>query len=362
MKRLTILTLTAFGLIIFHAGLYAQDIIELKDGKKLTRVRIQTEGLLKVEYKKPGLPTQYIDSLRVRNIRYQGTGNEFKTAKEAFNDGRFVEAAELFLQAGDKSGSRPPFQAHCYYRSAECYQKAGDWTAAFRGFTDFANTFNAHRLYPTALENRGICLLNNRETAKAKKEFNLFKKKVQEKGLPDYWKYEAEYWVTYMLERENPNRALKDYAKIYEDTRDTYPSVANKARLRIGRVYMEEKKFQQSLDLFNEIIANRDPDDDSEREIVAWAYLSRGTCIMRMPKKGEGTDDFKRALFDVLRVVIRYQDVGGPQAEALYWAGKCFQHLGGKESTKRWQTLYLRLQREWPGTQWAQEATKELGG
>jgi tetratricopeptide (TPR) repeat protein len=361
MKRLTIFSLVAITLGVFALGAWA-DTIELVDGKKMVRVKIQKEGLLKVEYKKPGLPLQYIDSDRVRLIKYDSTGNDYKAAVEAFENGGFAEAAELFTVVADNSDSRPVFKAHCLYRSAECYQKAGAWKDGVGRFTEFANEYNDHRLYPNALENRAICFMNNGEMDKAKSAFALFQSKVKEKGLPDYWIHESAFWMAFVEERGNPSKALKDYQTLYEATQADFPTVANKARLRIGRVYMDSKKYDEALNLFNEIIANRDPSNEAEREVVSWAYLSRGNCIMNMPKKGDGKEEFKRALYDMLRSVLHYSDVGSTQAESMFWAGKCFQHIGGKDSAKKWQTLFRRIQREWPGTSWAQEATKELGG
>jgi len=361
MKRLTIFSLVAFGLAVLASGVRA-DTIELTEGKKMVRVKVQKEGLLKVEYKKPGLPLQYIDSDRVKLIEYDSTGNDYKAAVDAFDNGGFSEAAELFTVVADNSDSRPVFRAHCLYRSAECHQKAGDWQSGIGRFTEFANEFNEHRLYPHALENRAICFMNNQELDKAQSAFTLFESKVKEKGLPEYWTHEAAFWMAFMSERSSSSKALKSYRDLYEATKETHPTVANKARLRIGRVYMASKNYDEALALFTEIIDNRDPNNASEREVVSWAYLSRGNCIMNMPKKGDGKEEFKNALFDMLHAVYHYQDVGATQAESMFWAGKCFQHIGGKDSGKQWQALFHRIQREWAGTSWAQDATKELGG
>ncbi len=359
MKHLKIFSLVGVAFLMF-ASLIQADTIELKDGKLLLRVKIQKEGLLKVEYKKPGLPTQYVDSLRVKEIKYDSTGNEYKAAKEAVSNQAFREASDLYLVVADKSDHRPVFRAHCLFKAADYAKMAADWNGAVEGFTLFCNEYPDHRLYPAGLENRAIALLNRGDPAKAKSAFGLFQKKVKEKGLPDYWKFEAEYWMNFMLERENPSKASKVYRDIYDKTKDSYPTIANKARLRIGRVLMQQKQYKNAVKLFDEIIDNRDPNDVSEREVLSWAYLSRGHCVMNMPMKGDGKAEFKAALYDMLRAVYHYEDVGSTQAEGMFWAGKCFQSLGGPESGKKWQALYRRIQREWPGTQWAQLAAKEV--
>ncbi len=138
-----------------------------------------------------------------------------------------------------------------------------------------------------------------------------------------------------------------------------YPDVANKCRLRIGRVLLMEKKYDEAVKFCDEIIENR---MDADREVVAGAYLIRGRCRMSRTNPKPKPEDYKEALYDLLRVVVHYKDVGGPQAEAMYFAGKCFQLLGGKDSARHWQGLYRRLQREWPASPWTKEATKELTG
>ncbi len=361
MKRLPIISLVVLAFFILVSPALLADTIEFKDGKLMTRVKIQKEGLLKVEYKKPGLPLQYVDSVRVKAVKYDNAGNEYKTAREAFGNESYLEAGDLFQAVSEKSDHRPVFRAHCLFRAAESYQRAGDWKSGIQGFTIFANEFKDHRLFPDSLKNRAICFLNNREPAKAKKAFAYFQKKVGEAGLPDFWKYESAYWMVYIQEGENATRALRDYNALYQSTKASFPTIANKARLRIGRVHTAEKKFKEALALFNEIIDNRDPDNETEREVISWAYLSRGYCVMMMPKKGDAKEEYTKVLYDMLRCVVHYPDVGSTQAEAMYWAGKCFQHLGGKESTKKWQSLFVRIQREWPGSRWAQEAAKELG-
>ena len=190
--------------------------------------------------------------------------------------------------------------------------------------------------------------------------FDLLAKMVSDKGMGEFWQHESKYWQILVRESKDRNKAKKDYQDLFDATRESFPSIANKARLRIGRIDVHEKRFKEALALFDEIIDNRFA---SDREVVAWAYLSRGNCKMNMPKQGDGKAQFKDALFDLVRVWAHYEDVGGPQAEAMYWSAKCLQYLGEdvKESTRRWQTLFRRIQHDWPGTQWAKLATSEIG-
>ncbi|MFH1998652.1 MAG: tetratricopeptide repeat protein, partial [Planctomycetota bacterium] len=142
------------------------------------------------------------------------------------------------------------------------------------------------------------------------------------------------------------------------DVKAQYPEVANKARLRIGRVLIQQKKFAEAEAFFTEIIDSRMEAPD--KDVVAGAYLGRGLCTLS--KRDATKEDNKQALFDLLRVVVSYKDVGEHQPEALYHAGKCFLLVGDKDAARRSQALFSRLKTDWPASIWAQKAIKELGG
>lgn len=361
MKRAMLFSLAVLGITLFSGGLGA-DTIELKNNKKFLKVKVSKEGLQKVEYRKPGLPPQSIDSEKVRTIRYDSGGQEYKSGLAALAERAYIDAAEFFMNVADET-SQDVLRAHCIYRAAECLQKAGVWKDSISLFTQFVKENRNHRLYPNALENCAICYLNSRDLPKAEKGFSFLNTKVGELNLSDFWKYSSEYWMIYVKEsKQSSQRSLTAYQDLYTKTSKEHPAIANKVRLRIGRVYISSKKYGDALALFNEIIDNR---FESDREIVAWAFMSRGFCTMSMAagmKKGAKAE-FKKALYDLLRVVVHYEDVGSPQAEAMFWAGKCFQNLGEdvKDSTKRWRGLYNRIRTEWPGSPFAPDASKELG-
>ncbi len=362
MKRAMLFSLAILCMAVF-TGVLSADTIELHQGKSFLKVKVSKEGLKKVEYRKSGLPPQSIDSEKVKLVRYDSGGQEYKTAVAALDERAFADAADLFMTVAEET-SQDVLRAHCLFRAAECLQKAGNWKDAISTFTTFVKENKNHRLYPNALENCAICYLNSRDRDKAEKGFSFLQSKVSELGLSDYWKYTTAYWLIYIKEsKQSTDRSLNAYQDLYKQTSRDHPSIANKVRLRIGRVYISSKKYGDALALFNEIIDNR---FKSDREIVAWAFMSRGFCTMSMAagmRKGAKAE-FKKALYDLLRVYVHYEDVGSPQAEAMFWAGKCFQNLGEdvKDSAKRWRSLYNRIQSDWPGSPFAQDAAKELGG
>jgi TolA-binding protein len=340
---------------ILILGVGRADTIEMTNGDIKPKVQVVKEGLHKVIYKKAGLPDQSVPSDKVKEVKYHATGPDYKTAMAAYADGDYETAAGLYRDYADSlSDKKTALKAHCYFMVADCLQKARMWKEAIVEFTQFANVYQDHRLFPQALLNRAISYIGNQEMKKAQEGFTLLREQVSKKKLSDFWRHEVEYWLISMREDRDPKNALDDYKALYEASKE-FPTVSSKARLGIGQVLIKQKKFKDAHSFFSEIIENR---VDADRAILAGAYLGRGRCTLNQPSPKE--EDFKSALFDLLRVVLYYSDVDAWQAEAMYWAGKCFQNLGGKDSGKHWQSLYRRLQREWPGTNWAQLASKEI--
>lgn len=356
MKR-SLISFAVFALLLTAEAAAQRDSIERTDGNMILKVTIIEETIQNVVYRKSGVGQQRVPSDKVKEVKYYSPSSDYKTAMETYAKEDYATACSLFEEFAsnldpDKKGA---LLAFCMYRAAECRFKMGEWDTARQGFTDFANMNQNHRLYPNALLERVKCYINTGNRDKALGGINTLKGMIDKKGLSEYWKYEVEYWTIFLGESKSPDRALKNYRALFDTVKDSYPDVANKARLRIGRVLIQQKKFEEAESYFGEIIKNR---FDADREVVAGAYLGRGTCLIRKAKATN--DDFKDALYDFLRVVVHYPDVGAPQAESMYWAGFCFQRLGGKDSTKRWQTLYRRIKTEWPGTLWAQEAAKQV--
>lgn len=355
--RSAIIPLSVLVLIVAGPALVQADTVELVNGKKFLKVTIVEENLQKVVYKKPGLPNQSVPTENVKDVKYYTNAGDYKVAQEAYISEEWIPAAELYREFADTlDGKKDALRAHCMYRIGDCYQKAGMWKEASSALISFLNQYQEHRLYPEARKKYAQCLINQGDRAGALKQFNELKAQVSKKKMSDYWKFEVEYWLIYLNEKKNAKRALNDYKSLYNEVKDTYPTVANKARLRIGSVLIDQKKINDALAFFNDIIENR---LEADREAVAGAYLGRAKCGLNKPKASE--NDQKEALYDLLRVIVHYTDVGAPQAEAMYYAGKCFQNLSVKDASQRWRKLFTKLKNEWPGSPWAQLAAQELG-
>ena len=334
-------------------GLVADEIKQI-DGKTI-ECRVVDETYEEVVYKIPRISTnQKIKAEKVKEVVYADKPKDFLEA-EAAMDGRDYETARSFFMAvANKSSSRRPWiKQYGLFYAAECLRLMNNFDDAIKAYKKLLTEVPKTRFYPNALLMQAECHLANGNKSEAKKLAEKLAADAASKGFGDRWLYESQYFDTRMNESSNPGSALKEYMELYEKTKDGYTEVANKARLRIGYVYIAQKKTSEAKKYFQEIISNRTA---SPPNIVAGAYNGLGTTLI----SGEASlADQKEALYHFLRVVYRYSDVRAEQPRALFNAGKIFKQFGDTTSNSRAKLLLKRCESEFPGTQWANRASKE---
>ena len=57
-----------------------------------------------------------------------------------------------------------------------------------------------------------------------------------------------------------------------------------------------------------------------------------------------------------MRVVVNYRDQTRYVPKAMFYAGRCFNILGGEGADDRANKPYARLGRDYPGSYWADQA------
>jgi len=234
-NRSVAILLLGFGFFLLEP-LAFPDTIELLDGSKKNNVQIIEENLQSVLYKTPRVPNQSVPSAQVRDVKFFVNASDFKMAQEAYKNSDWPNAAGLFKGYADGLGAdKAALRAHCLYRVAECFMKAGAWKDAIDAVTVFVKDYPNHRVYPELIRNRAICYFNTNDRTKAEREFSSLKDEIVRKGMNESWKDEVDYWLIFLDEQKNPKEALSAYSDLYKRTAQKYPEVANKARLRMGR-------------------------------------------------------------------------------------------------------------------------------
>lgn len=331
------------------------DTIKFMDGRKATaKVQVTNETLEKVEYKRRGIrQTQSYDSNLVSEVTYTDPPEEFLIGEENLGLLAFEDAAKFFRLAAADAGSRKGLQAKCLYMAGEALRRGGQQKEAIELFDDLMAAQPDSRYVPHCLLMRGVALAESGDVTRAEAAFKKLSTEADSKGYGERWKFEGDLQLLVLNEIKDPAGTLESYQRLASQTDGKHPSVANQAKLRIGRVYIATKQYDQAEQYFRNIIDNRAA---SAREIVAGAYNGLGSALRNKPNASE--DDYRTALYNHLRVIVSYSDIFDEQAEALYSAGKCFQRVPGKDSLARAKMMLHRCINEYPNSDWAQEAQK----
>jgi len=202
---------------------------------------------------------------------------------------------------------------------------------------------------PSARLARAMAHLRSGDTAKARQEFTKLRADAAKLGAR--WGHEGELQLQMLDEGKDPAAALATYQRLAKETEANFPTVANQAKLRIGRVMIASKKYAEAEAYFRRILDQRVA---STGDVIAGAWNGLGTSLRNKPGATEA--DQKEALFAHLRVVVSFEDVEQEQPEALYGAGKGFQVVPAEDAANRSRQMLGRVINEYPSSDWATKA------
>lgn len=356
------------AIVALFAGALPADEIRFRDGRKPTAdVTVKDETLKQIEYTRQGLnQPQTLDSQLVKEIEYKNPPDDYKAAVKSLADGDFDTAGKLYLAAAADAERRPGLAAKCHYLAAEAFRQGGQDQDAIAAYDALIAKFANSRYLPLAEIGKGIVLMHGTDGKRAEAHFTRLKAEAASKGYGERAALEADLRLLMLGEQANPAGVIEAYKKLATQTEATHPEIANLAKLRMGKALIGAQKFDEAKAYFQGILDQRAA---SPQEIVAGAYNGLGAAIYysALAKYPNAADkqqaaalaaDLKLALYNFLRVIVSYDQVSEEQPEAMYHAGKCFQHVEGTESQQRSQTLLRRVASEYPNSRWALEAKK----
>ena len=328
----------------------AADTIKLTGGKKpITNVDVLDETLSEVKYRQPRIrQAQSQDADNVVEVVYSDVPEDYTIAQENFDAGAFGAAATLFRAAAADSKRKAGLEAKARYMAGEALRLGGMGQDAVKAFDDAIAKHPESRYTPYAVLGRAITLSRMGDASRARTGFNKLK------SYGGRWDYESQLQLLILDEAKDPSGAFDAYKRLLGSTERQYPSVANQAKLRIGRALIRSGKYGEAQRYFETILDNR---SDSSSEVVAGAFNGLGASLWNKPNAS--ADDFKQALYAHLRVYVSYPEVIEEQPEAMYSIGKCFQQVPGPDSAARATHFLRNCAARYPDTEWGQKA---MGG
>ena len=367
---------TALALALLAVPALA-DTIQLADGKKLENVTVVAETWQKVDFKQPRVTAvQSRPTVDVVDIQYSKTTPDYREAQKQLEAGNIMDAAAYLDAVSNDEAVPGHLKANALIQRAEILLDFGAVPEAGRTVDALLKTYPDTRHLARAMMVKGKALLADGQTDAAIAAFAKFKEEVAAKSLGPRWALEAEYNRLFAVEvKGDAKAALDGYTALRQEAESqNVAAVANRCVLRIGRIQIANNKVDEALPLFAQIIDGR---FDLPRDLAAAAFLGRGRCFFakgqaaseasaQAAAKGDKTKSgdlhdtavewFKEARLDFLRVTTMYPEVQSQQAEAMFYAGQCFQAVGDTGSDVRAIVLYRTVTSRYPASPWAKSA------
>jgi len=367
--------LSALAVALFAAPLSA-DTIKLLNGTQIEGVRILEETYAEVSYRKPRVNApQTAKTSDVESIAYSSTSGDYREAQVKLAEGALVDAASYYYAAAQDEENSAHLRAKAMIEAADLLELTRNLDDALPVYDELLKLWPNTRHLARALVGRGKVLLYKGDVAEAEAAFAKLLSEAQAKSLGERWEMEGEYYALYVSEAKGDSKtAVTGYEELRSRSRATWPGIANKCALRIGRVHLASGDAKQAMPLFETIIDGR---LETESDIVANAYNGRGRCHFAVAQtyldsadkhaaagtsdkatvaREDAVDSFREARLDFLRVVVAYTPVLDQQPEALYWAAQCFLNVDDADAQRQAGRLLRKCALEYPSTKWGKLA------
>lgn len=365
-------------LALLAAPLSAADTIKLLNGSEIAGVRVLTETYSEISYRKPRVNApQTVKSSDVLEVIYGSTSPDYREAQAKLAEGGLIDAASYYDLAGRDDGNSAHLRAKALIEAADILEQTRNPADALPVYDRLLQQWPDTRHLARALVGRGKSLLYLGQTAEAEAAFTKLLSEATSKSLGERWIMEGEYYALLVKEAAGDTAtALKDYADLRSRAGSTWPGIANKCALRIGRVHLGQGDTTKAMSLFEAIIDGR---IGTENDIVASAFNGRGHCFFataqaylasadkhaasgNSDRSGIAREDavasFREARLDFLRVVVSFSHVLDQQAEALYWAAQCFLNVDDHDAMRQAGRLLRKCQLEYPTSKWGKLAAQ----
>ena len=163
---------------------------------------------------------------------------------------------------------------------------------------------------------------------------------MSRKVLGDHQRYmeEKAYNARYrkaecMMLLGNHAEAKQEFQGVKSRTR-SFPRVNLLAALGMARALWQEGKYDESFKEFKDLV--EEAEKAGIRDILAGAYAGLGDC--HFEKK-----EYRRALWEYLRVTVQYFDAREYVPKATYRAGLCYLSIAEKEPRNKGAAKMARL-------------------
>ncbi len=338
------------------------DTIHKTDGTSIEDCKIKTETLTEVTYTASGSKSdRTLPSVEVLRVEFEKLPKEIDRALTAIGESNLVGAVDdlmLYLDgitAGKNERRKwaPPYAMDLLIAQARTMGQADE---AIKYCTKLIEEYPESRYVPFAYLTRAETLFNKGDAAKAKSVIESFVDVIDSQGLSRRWQLECDLGLV-LYDPSLVGEARRDkLAIVSSNAGSEFPTVRNRADVAEAQSLLVDKKFAEAESTFQRIAQSTNSDSATR----AAAFCGYGDCLFQkasgMPAGGnEQKATLKEALMSYLRVAINYKDQTAYVAKSLFYAARSFD-LMGESTAANAQTLYRRVRRNYPDSQWARES------
>lgn len=364
MKRALLQPSLTLSLGLALAAAASADRIYLSDGKIIEDATVVAEGLVNVEYLPDGSKkksdAKQVASELVLAVEYTEMPEDLAAAEvdaesEAFQAA--IAGMEVYLaNVGDKGDRKFPWApAYARYRLVELNKLSGNLEGMLAAVDGLAAAAPESRYVPLATVEKIDALLATGQGDAARAAIDAFKAMASASGLPRRWELEGDVrkaLTNPTLQGERLERELEGLQR----SAASFPTVANFAAVARGESMVQRGALGEAEQVLRKVV--EDPNAPDRTLAAAWTAL--GDALF---KKAEAAEDaagrkaaFEDARLAFLRVVVNYRFEYAYVAKSAFYAGRCFQEIGGPDSAARSRQLFMYVIRRFRDSRWATEA------
>jgi len=338
------------------AGEKGGDAVVLKDGRRMTRVSVLSDGYKTVEVDRDGdgEADEHFPASDIAEISYGDAPGSFLLGAAAFNAHQFAKAiTHLERSLKEEKVRRFWLEQQANYMIGESRRNLaeGDRSLLPKARAAFRRVVvetPEGRMAPAAIRGIGLCYLEEGDAEGARREFE---KLADGDEYGEEWACRGKLLLARLKGRQGKHKEAMALCKEVLDRcraakrTDLY----TEARFARAELLVESGKYEEAHEAFRDIAKDA---REKDFKTQARTYNGIGDALL-------GAKRTREALLAYLRVRVLYFQNRKELPRALFGAARCFTLLRKADEARE---LVGILRKEYPASIWTVRAVKNLGG
>ena len=339
------------------------DKIYLSDGSIINDAQILTEGVKTVSYIPDGKKksdAKEVASELVLSVEYTQMPEDIAAAQVDADDEAFAAAIagmEVYLENVSGKGDRkfPWAPAFARYRLVELYKLGGELPSMVTSADALVAEYPESRYVPLAMVEKIDALLGMGDVEQARGAIDALKAMVTSAGLPKRWEFEADVrkiLTNPTLKGEGLEKELQSIVRAAA----AFPTVSNFAAVARASPSWPGASSRRPRKPCARSSGTREPSIAPSRRPTPPSASPSSRRAEAAESRDEAAAAFGEAQLAFMRVVVNYRFEYAYVAKSAFYAGRCFQEIGGEGSAAKSRKLFTYVQRRFKENRWANEA------